>query len=78
MPTQTHLHTLETSGLIWLAQAYPELEYLFKHALLQDAAYRSLVKQDRRHLHQVVGETLERLYPDRRQALAPLLAQHFD
>ncbi len=78
MTIQTHLSTLETSGLIWLAQAYPELEYLFRHALLQDAAYRSLVKQDRRHLHQVVGEALERLYPDRRQALAPLLAQHFD
>ena len=74
------LNNLESSGLIRLAQAQPELEYLFRHALVQDAAYSSLVKNDRRRLHEQVGEALERAYPDRlaSRELAPLLARHFD
>ncbi|MBI3361147.1 MAG: hypothetical protein HY023_08555 [Chloroflexi bacterium] len=73
------LRTLESSGLVRLAQSEPELEYLFRHALVQEAAYGSLVKADRRGLHLAVGETLERLYPDRltSQELAPVLARHF-
>jgi tetratricopeptide (TPR) repeat protein len=74
-----HLSTLEASGLIRLAQAQPELEYLFRHALVQEVAYSSLVKQDRRQLHLAVGEALEKLYPDRlaSRELAPVLGQHF-
>jgi tetratricopeptide (TPR) repeat protein len=76
---QSQLITLEASGLIRLAETQPELEYLFRHALVQEAAYASLVKTDRRQLHLAVGEALERLYPDRLDAreLAPLLADHF-
>ncbi|HET7087628.1 MAG TPA: hypothetical protein VFL17_03160 [Anaerolineae bacterium] len=75
-----HLSALESAGLLRLAQMAPELEYLFRHALIQDAAYASLVKQDRQRLHLAVGEALERSYPDRLTSrdLAPLLAQHFD
>ncbi|HKZ86046.1 MAG TPA: tetratricopeptide repeat protein [Anaerolineae bacterium] len=73
-----HLAQLEFSGLVRLAQALPELEYLFRHALIQDAAYRSLVKADRRTLHRIVGEALERAYADRIDEIAPLLARHFD
>jgi class 3 adenylate cyclase/tetratricopeptide (TPR) repeat protein len=74
-----HLSTLEASDLIRLAATQPELEYLFRHALIQEAAYSSLVKQDRRQLHLAVGEALERLYPERlaSRELAPVLAQHF-
>ena len=71
------LETLEAKGLIRLATVRPELEYLFRHALVQDAAYGSLLKQERRELHGRVGETLEQLYPDRREELAPVLAMHF-
>ncbi|MGH8630631.1 MAG: hypothetical protein ACREU7_07685, partial [Burkholderiales bacterium] len=55
----------------------PELEYLFRHALIQDAAYGSLVKQDRKRLHWAVGETLERVCAERQEELAPVLAWHF-
>lgn len=72
-----HLTALETSGLIRLAQAEPELEYLFRHALVQDAVYESILKADRRILHRAIGETLERLYPDRLSELASMLAHHF-
>jgi tetratricopeptide (TPR) repeat protein len=71
------LNELEASGLIHLAQTQPELEYLFRHALVQDAAYSSILKQDRRRLHLAVGQVLEGLYPDRRDELAGMLAHHF-
>jgi tetratricopeptide (TPR) repeat protein len=77
MALRSHLTTLESSGLIRLAEVQPELEYLFRHALVQDAAYASLVKHDRIELHRAVGEALERLYPDRREELAGVLALHF-
>src|SRR3990172_1733276 len=77
MTLVNQLNTLESTGLIRLAQSQPELEYLFRHALIQDAAYASLVKQNRRQLHLAVGEALERTYAGRLDELAPLLARHF-
>src|SRR4051795_6713991 len=76
--TDVQLDTLEAKGLIRLASLRPELEYLFRHALVQDAAYGSLLKQERRDLHGRVAEALEDLYPDRRDELAPVLAMHFE
>src|SRR4029078_11872688 len=78
MTADTQLETLEAKGLIRLAVLRPELEYLFRHALVQDAAYGSLLKQERRELHAQVGEALEELYPERRDELAPVLAMHFE
>jgi tetratricopeptide (TPR) repeat protein len=72
-----HLSTLEASGLLRLAQVEPELEYLFRHALIQDAAYASLLRADRRVLHRIVGEVLEQIYPDRLEEIASVLARHF-
>ena len=71
------LDLLESAGLVQWAQTQPDLEYAFRHSLVQEAAYRSLVKPDRRQLHQAVAEALERIYADRAQELAPLLAHHF-
>lgn len=76
--TDLALDTLEARGLIRLATAQPELEYLFRHALLQDTAYESLLKQERKALHQVVGQALEQLYPDRVGEMAAVLARHFE
>lgn len=78
MTTDLALDTLEARGLIRLATAQPELEYLFRHALLQDTAYESLLKQERKQLHQVVGQALEQLYPDRVGEMAAVLARHFE
>lgn len=76
--TDTQLDTLQEKGLVRLATVRPELEYLFRHALVQDAAYGSLLKQERRELHGQVGEALEALYPERSEELAPVLAMHFE
>lgn len=79
MTLPEHLARLEASGLIHLAQLLPEVAYLFRHALVQEAAYGSLVRIDRRRLHQAAGEALEALYaaPHTAPELAPALAHHF-
>src|SRR5512140_1269907 len=86
MTLPNQLDVLEASGLVRLVQMQPELEYLFRHALVQDVAYASILKSDRQRLHQVVGATLEKLYIDKGNSaavstppleLAPVLAQHF-
>ena len=78
MTTKTDLVTLEGSGLIQIAAVQPELEYLFRHALVQDAAYSSLLKQDRRILHKLAAESLLEAYPDRRRELAAVVAMHLE
>lgn len=55
-----------------------EPAYLFKHALVQDSAYASLMKHDRKRLHQLVAETLEQLLAEQRDENAALLARHFE
>src|SRR5713226_1549384 len=81
MTLTVQLGLLEGAGLIQLASIQPELEYSFRHVLVKDAAYHSLVKSDRRALHQAVGETLERQYAAGRDSTGgvfyPLLAFHF-
>jgi serine phosphatase RsbU (regulator of sigma subunit) len=73
----SQLSALESAGLIRLAQFEPDLEYLFRHNLVQDAAYATLIPSDRKRLHRVVGEALEHLYPDRLNEYAAVLARHF-
>ena len=78
MTARNELGTLEASGLVQVAALEPELEYLFRHALVQDAAYSSLLRQDRRTLHRLAGETLLTLYPERHRELAAVIALHFE
>ncbi len=70
------LACLEAAGLIHVGVDV-EPGYRFHHALLQDAAYGTLVRADRRRLHGAVGTALEELYPERRTDLAPVLGAHF-
>jgi len=55
----------------------PELEYIFKHALTQEAAYEALLIRRRRELHRRAGEVLEQLYPEQSSELSSVLAYHF-
>lgn len=65
-------------GLIRQVQHDPDAEYQFRHVLTQEAAYGSLLKQDRRRLHLLVGEALEHEFAHRLDEVAPILAYHFD
>jgi len=55
----------------------PEATYLFKHALIQDAAYASMLKKKRREFHRRIAETLESRFPDVVEAQPELLAYHY-
>jgi predicted ATPase len=68
-----NLSTLETAGLIQVSRVEPDLEYLFRHSMVQDAAYASLLESDRKRLHLEVGNAIESLYPDRNKELAAIL-----
>jgi class 3 adenylate cyclase/predicted ATPase len=51
--------------------------YVFKHALIQEAAYRSLLNINRREIHRQVAEALERHFPEEVAAVPELTARHF-
>lgn len=78
MALLNQLNTLESVGLIRLALVQPELEYLFRHALVQDAAYGSLLRSDRKQLHLATCQAFEKLYPDQTDDLAATLAYHYE
>lgn len=68
----------EAAGLLRIASVNPEPVYRFHHVLVQEAAYESLLKADRRQLHRQVGEAIEAGDPDRREELAPILGLHYE
>src|SRR5262249_46956680 len=55
----------------------PRCSYLFKHALLEDAAYGSLIKSKRQQFHRRIAEVLESQFPQTVAAQPELLAHHF-
>jgi ABC-type oligopeptide transport system substrate-binding subunit/class 3 adenylate cyclase len=74
----SHLSQLQRVDLVREKTRRPELEYIFKHSLTQEAAYNSLLLERRREFHQRVGEVLEELFGDRQDDYLGLLAHHFD
>ena len=72
-----HLAELQNLELIREKRRIPELEYIFKHALVQEATYESILRQRRRELHQQVGECVEALFADRLDEFYGLLAYHY-
>jgi class 3 adenylate cyclase/tetratricopeptide (TPR) repeat protein len=79
MPQQQLDHALEqlvTAELIFRRGIPPDAEYTFKHALVQDAAYSTLLKARRQQIHSKIVVTLEQKFPDVVAAQLPLLAQH--
>jgi tetratricopeptide (TPR) repeat protein len=59
-----------------LIEPAPEA-YIFRHVLIQEAAYESILIKKRAELHRTIGETLEELHAERIEEFAPLLAYHF-
>ncbi len=75
-----YLNNLERLDLITLAKNDSDLEYAFKHVFTQESVYGSLLRSDRRQLHQQVGEVLENLLPNAfdESDTTLLLAYHFE
>jgi predicted ATPase len=71
------LDRLVAAGLLFRQGVPPYATYLFKHALVQDAAYGTLLREPRRGLHARIAETLESKFPEITESQPELLARHF-
>ena len=71
------LEQLVAAELIFCRGMPPGAEYTFKHALVQDAAYGTLLRSRRQQLHARVASTLESQFPDIVQTQPELLGRHF-
>lgn len=70
------LSKLTESGLTFRRGTPPEAVYTFKHALVQDAAYDSLLKSRRQELHGQIAHVLEEQFPETKNTAPELLAHH--
>ncbi len=71
------LDQLVDSELLFQSGDGPDTAYAFKHALVQEAAYQSLVKSRRRHHHRVIARALEEHFPHNAAADMEVLAHHY-
>src|SRR6266567_4464832 len=71
------LAALEQAELVYRQGEPPEAVYSFKHALVRDAAYESLLKSRRHQLHGQIARTLEERFPDVVTGEPEILARHF-
>jgi class 3 adenylate cyclase/predicted ATPase len=71
------LERLVQAGLLTRQGTPPHASYLFKHALVQDAAYGMLLREPRRALHGRIAELLEDQFADVAEAEPEILAHHF-
>jgi predicted ATPase len=70
------LDRLIAAGLLFRQGVPPYATYLFKHALVQDAAYGTLLRERRRALHAQIAETLEGQFAEIAESQPELLARH--
>ncbi len=70
------LYRLTNAGLLFLRGTPPDASYIFKHAMVQDAAYGTLLRSRRQQLHARIATILEDRFPEITQAQPALLAQH--
>ncbi len=71
------LEYLKEKQLIRERMRMEELEYLFKHALAQEAAYESILLQKRKELHLVVAESIAKIFSEKLQEFYGMLAYHY-
>ena len=74
---QARLGELVAAELLYQRGRPPHATYRFKHALIQDAAYASLLKSTRQQMHQQVARVLEAQFPETMETQPELVAQHY-
>jgi tetratricopeptide (TPR) repeat protein len=77
MDLDAALERLTASGLISRCGTPPDATYSFKHALVQDAAYVTMLKSRRRQLHSIIANVLVERFPATAERLPEVVAQHF-
>jgi len=74
---QERLGQLVGAELLYQRGRPPRAKYIFKHALIQDAAYASLLKRTRQQYHQQIARMLEAEFPETVEAEPELVAHHY-
>jgi class 3 adenylate cyclase/tetratricopeptide (TPR) repeat protein len=74
---KSYLINLQGLEFIYEKSLFPELEYIFKHALTQEVAYSSLLLKRRKEIHGKIGKAIEELYPERLAEFYEMLAYHY-
>ena len=74
---KSSLINLQGQEFIYEKSLFPELEYIFKHALTQEVAYNSLLLKRRKEIHEKIGNAIEKLYTNRIEEYYELLAYHY-
>ncbi len=74
---QHALERLREAELLYQRGVAPQATYVFKHALIQEAAYQSLLKSTRQQYHQRIAEVLQEQFPEVRDVQPELLAHHY-
>lgn len=74
---EENLQRLTDAGLLFRKGHPPMARYLFKHALIQDSAYSSLLRTSRRTYHTRIAETFEKRFPEIVESQPELLAHHY-
>jgi predicted ATPase len=74
---QHGLKQLVEAELVYQRGLLPQAHYLFKHALIQDTAYQSLLKSTRQQSHRQIAQVLEGRFPETVATQPELLAQHY-
>ena len=71
------LSHLERLDLIRTRSLQPDIEYMFKHALTQEIVYNSLLKKQRREIHEQIAQVIEGVFKDRLSEFNGTLAYHY-
>jgi predicted ATPase len=74
---KANLLNLQGLEFIYEKSLFPELEYIFKHALTQEVAYNSLLQKRRKEIHENIGKAIEDLYLERLEEFYEILAYHY-
>lgn len=74
---KSQLLNLQGLEFIYEKNLFPELEYIFKHALTQEVAYNSLLLKRRKEIHEKIGNAIEELYAERLEEFYEMLAYHY-
>jgi class 3 adenylate cyclase/predicted ATPase len=73
---QEEVHRLVEAEIVYQRGVPPQATYVFKHALIQDAAYQSLLKSTRKQYHQRIAQVLESQFPEIAKTQPELVAHH--
>jgi tetratricopeptide (TPR) repeat protein len=73
----SHLSVLKDSELLYERGIYPQSNYIFKHALIRELVYDSILAKRKKRLHEEIGKAIEELYKDNLSEYYEVLSEHY-